>query len=122
MKYYSKLITVILLVLLSFFRSTEIHKEPTKFKHVVVNDTVAADDDFLHLSSGSASGSSLKIYNFIKKQVKLRGINTETSTLKTPFFTDYIRLRNVKKEALYNLKVISHQLRRHTHLHLYQLF
>jgi len=57
----------------------------------------------------------------IKKKVRYRATASESSCLKTPYFSKLVRFVICKSRLIYGVAVIYH-IERHTHLHLYQLF
>lgn len=121
MKHHYKFIYVILVLLLSFFRSTETYnRHHSELCNIVVLDTVSSDGTLL-LSSDLSSSKVLKVHYVIKKKIKHRATTLEQSTLKTPYFSDLINFKLYKKSLIYGIASI-YQIQRHTYLHLYQLF
>lgn len=120
MKHYYKFIYVVLVLLLSFFRSAETFRQPIKLSHCIVHDSVAADDT-LFSSTGVSSDKSLEMHYNIKKKIKSRATTLEQSTIKAPYFSNLINFKIYKRSLIYGIASI-YQIQRHSHLHLYQLF
>lgn len=120
MKHYYKFIYVVLVVLLSFFRSAETYKLPIKLNNCIVHDSVA-EDDTLFSTTGISSDKSLEMHYTVKKKIKSRATTLEQSTIKAPYFSNLINFKQYKRSLIYGIASIYH-VERHTHLHLYQLF
>lgn len=119
MKHYYKFIYVVLVLLLSFFRSAETFRQPIKLSNCIIHDSVAADDTLF--SSGISSDKSLEMHYTVKKKIKSRATTLEQSTIKAPYFSNLINFKLYKRSLIYGIASI-YQVQRHTHLHLYQLF
>ncbi len=115
-----KFIYIVLLSLLSFFRSAETYKLPSEHNKCIILDSVTADDTY-HFSSDYSSSKSVDLHCVVKKKIKGRATTLEQSTIKAPYYSNLINFKLYKKSLIYGIASIF-QLERHTHLHLYQLF
>lgn len=115
-----KFIYIILLSLLSFFRSAETYKLPAENTSCIILDSVEADDTY-HFSSDYSSSKSLDLHCIVKKKIKGRATTLEQSTIKAPYFSNLVNFKLYKKSLIYGI-ASTFQVERHTHLHLYQLF
>ncbi|KAF2508081.1 hypothetical protein [Flavobacterium foetidum] len=115
-----KFLYIVLLSLLSFFRSTETYQQQAYLSHCITHDSVTTDDNLIHTPDFSSS-KNLEVHYNIKKKIKSRATTLEQSTIKAPYFSNLINFKLYKKSLIYGIASI-YQVERHTYLHLYQLF
>lgn len=121
MKHF-KFFCLILLLSLSFVRSTEPNRYQPELSDYCTPDNVSADE-IPYLSSDYFSISkNLEIHFIVKNKIKHRAVTSDSSTiLKTPFFSKLLHFKILENKLIYSIKTF-YQIQCHTHLHLYQLF
>jgi hypothetical protein len=63
----------------------------------------------------------LDVHYKIKNKVRYRATASESSSLKTPYYSKLVSFIICKSRLIYGVAVL-YQIERHTYLHLYQLF
>lgn len=120
MKHF-KFFCLILLLSLSFVRSTEPNRYQPELSDYCTPDNVAADE-IPYLSSDYFSISkNLEIHFIVKNKIKHRAVTSDSTILKTPFFSKLLHFKILENKLIYSIKTF-YQIQCHTHLHLYQLF
>ncbi|MCV9934293.1 hypothetical protein OIU80_18600 [Flavobacterium sp. LS1R47] len=115
-----KFIYVILLSLLTFHGSVEYYKYPSELSNCQIQDIFLASD-IPQVDSSSLYMTDTEMHFIIKKKVKNRAANSETSILKKSYYTKLFDFKVLKENIIYSIATI-YEDQRHAHLHLYQLF
>jgi len=122
MKHF-KFIIAILLLLFSYLSGTGIYRYPTAHKIEVTQPYSSSTALKLQKKSfyDTSSSRDLDIHYKFKKKIRFRATTSESSNLKTPYYSKLVSFIICKSNLIYGVAVI-YQIERHTHLHLYQLF
>lgn len=115
-----KFIYTILLSLLVFHGSVEYYKYPSELSNCQIQDIFLASD-IPQLESSSLYMTDAEMHFVIKKKIKTRAANSETSILKNPYYSKLLDFKVLKESIIYSIATI-YEDQRHAHLHLYQLF
>jgi hypothetical protein len=115
-----KFIYAILLSLLTFHGSVEYYKYPSELSNCQIQDMFLASD-IPQVDSSSLYMTDTEMHFILKKKVKARTANSETTILKKPYYTKLFDFKVLKESIIYSIVAI-YEDQRHAHLHLYQLF
>lgn len=118
-----KFIIAILLFLFSYISIAGTHRYPSVNQ---INETEKSNSfSAFKIAKTSFYGidpsKDLDIHYKIKRKARLRAITSESSILKTPYYSKLVSFIICKSRLIYGVVTI-YQIERHTHLHLYQLF
>lgn len=116
----TKFTCILLLFLLLFIKSTEsnkYHAGPDMCKNLCELTTA----DIPQFSTDDVHSKEIQIHYVVKKKMKFRATNLDSSTLRPPYYSNLIKFRNYTRSLIYGIASI-YQIERHTYLHLYQLF
>ncbi|BFM45187.1 hypothetical protein CFS9_38280 [Flavobacterium sp. CFS9] len=116
-----KFIGIILLFLFSFLSRGEFGKRPAELTICQLQENFTASEVPQFSSSALVSPKDLDIHFIVKKKIKHRATTSDSSTLKTPYYTKLVPFRIFNDRLIYGMATV-YQIQRHTHLHLYQLF
>ncbi|WP_068840528.1 hypothetical protein [Flavobacterium chilense] len=116
----TKFTCILLLFLLLFIKSTESNKYHAE-QDACKNLCELTISDIPQLSSSDFTAKELQIHYIVKKKIKHRATTLDSSTLKTPYYSNLINFKRYKRSLIYGIASI-YQIQRHTYLHLYQLF
>lgn len=115
-----KFIYAILLTLLTFHGSVEHYKYPSELNNYQIQDIFSASD-IPQLEPSFLFMNDVEMHFVIKKKIKTRLVNSETSILKNPYYTSIFDFKVLKENIIYSIAT-TYKDQRHNHLHLYQLF
>lgn len=116
-----KLISIILLFLLTFISRAEISKYPSDLKKIKSQKSFTTSKISLISTSVLAYAKDKDVHFTVKKKIKYRAITSESSTLRTPYLIKSTHFKIFKNRLIYGIVAI-YQIQRHAYLHLYQLF
>lgn len=120
MKHF-KFFCLVLLLSLSFIRSTESNRYQPELIDYCTPDNVSADEIPYFLSSDLSLSKNLEIHFIVKNKIKHRATPSDSTILKTPFFTKILHYKILVNKLIYSITTF-YQIQCHSHLHLYQLF
>jgi hypothetical protein len=120
MKHF-KFFCLVLLLSLSFIRSTEPNRYQPELIDSCTLDTVSADEIPYFLSSDFSLSKNLEIHFIVKNKIKHRATTSDSTILKTPFFSKLLHFKILVNKLIYSVTTF-YQIQCHSHLHLYQLF
>ncbi|MDN3673485.1 hypothetical protein QWY99_10510 [Flavobacterium branchiarum] len=115
-----KFIYTILLSLLVFHGSVEYYKFPSEVNNYQLQDLFLASE-VPQLESSSLYMTDAEMHFILKKNIKSRVANSETSLLKKHDYSNLFDFKELKEKIIYSIATI-YKDQRHNHLHLYQLF
>ncbi|CAA9198664.1 hypothetical protein ACHRVW_12745 [Flavobacterium collinsii] len=116
-----KFIGIFLLFLLPLVGGAEMVKTPVQLTICQEQENFLASEVPQYSSSALVTPKDLDIHFIVKKKIKHRATTSDSSTLKTPYFTKLVHFKIFENGLIYGIATI-YQIQRHTHLHLYQLF
>jgi len=120
MKHF-KFFCLVLLLSLSFIRSTEPNRYQPELIDYCTPDNVSADEIPYFLSSDLSLSKNLEIHFIVKNKIKHRATPSDSIVLKTPFFSKILHFKILENKLIYSITTF-YQIQCHSHLHLYQLF
>lgn len=116
-----KLISIILLFLLTFISRAAINKYPSDLKKFNSQKSFTTSKNSLISTSVLAFTKDKDVRFTVKKKIKYRAITSESSTLRIPYLTKLVHFKIFKNRLIYGIVAI-YQIQRYAYLHLYQLF
>jgi len=114
-----KIISIILLFLLTFISRAAINKYPSDLKKFNSQKSFTTSKN--SLTSVLAFTKDKDVRFTVKKKIKYRAITSESSTLRIPYLTKLVHFKIFKNRLIYGIVAI-YQIQRYAYLHLYQLF
>lgn len=120
----TKCIYILLLFLLLFIKSSGSYSctsENITFENVSFGIQSLIDDEPDLISQHIGTTKELDIHLTSKKKIKYRAVTSESSTLKSVFYSEIVNFTVDESSFIYGI-VSLYDVELHTYLHLYQLF
>ncbi|WP_163399000.1 hypothetical protein [Flavobacterium fluviatile] len=111
---------IIIIFLLLFIRSTESHKYHYQTTSPE-NQCTYTPEEISQFASSDLAANELQFHYTAKKKIKYRATTLDNNTLKSPYYSNFVKFKLCKSRLIYGIASI-YQIQRHTYLHLYQLF